>query len=168
MPLKDSSPLDINLLDEDIFQVDVDEKFTPEEFDMMMYFDGFKCEKGGGISVSLFIPQGVHIPYSFKLAFSCMNNNVEYEALILGLRIAKDLKVDRLIIYGDSLLIMNQILDIYHCHNKLLKSYKKLVVNLFKHFKIFKIKSTLRSSNHFTDTMASLGSLILPNLHQYI
>ena len=100
-PLQDSSPLNINLLDEDIFWVDVDEKFTLEEFDMMMYFDGSKCEQGGGAGVILFIPQGVPIPCSFKLAFSYMNNNVEYEALILGLRTTINLKVDRLMIYYD-------------------------------------------------------------------
>lgn len=80
---------------------------------MMMYFDGSKCEQEGGVGVIFFIPHGVPISYSFKLAFLYMNNNVEYEALILGLRTTINLKFNRLMIYDDSLLIINQVLGIY-------------------------------------------------------
>lgn len=135
---------------------------------MMMHLNGSKCEQEEDVGIMLFTPQGIPIPYSYKLAFSCMDNNVEYEALILGLKYIIDLKVDRIIIYGDSLLIINQVLSIYHYHNELLKSYRELIVNLLKHFKIFKIEFAPRSSNHFIDTMVSLGSLILINPHRYI
>lgn len=105
------------------------------------------------------------IPYYFKFAFPCMNNNAKYEALVFDLRTTIDLKFDRLMIYGDSFLIMNQVLGIYQYHNELINSYRKLAINLFNNFKIFKIESTPKSSNHFADTMAFLGSLILPNPH---
>lgn len=164
-PLLDASPLDINLLEEDIFQVDVNEKFTLEEFNMMMYFDGSKYEQGGGVGVIFFIPQGVPIPYSFKFAFMCTNNNAKYEALILDLRIAINLKVDKLMIYDDSLLIVNQVLGIYQYHNNFLKSYKDLAINPLKHFKFFKIELALRSLNHFIDTMASLDSTQSPSTY---
>lgn len=135
---------------------------------MMMYFDGSRCELGRRVGIIFFTPQGIPIPYSFKLDFLCMNNNIKYEALILSLRITIDLKVDRLIIYDDSILIVNQVLGLYQYHNELLKSYRELVANLLKHFKILKIDSTPRSLNHFTNTMASLGSLIPPNPHRCI
>lgn len=97
-----------------------------------------------------------------------MNNNVECEALILGLRIAIELKIKRLMIYDDYLLIVNQVLDIYQYHNELLKSYREEAINLLKCAKFYKIEFAPRSSNHFIKTMASLGLLIPPNPHQYI
>lgn len=45
-PLESSSPLQISLLDEDIFKIDeVEEPIdTQEDFDITMYFDGSRCE----------------------------------------------------------------------------------------------------------------------------
>lgn len=67
---------------------------------------------------------------SFKLSFDCTNNNVEYEALILGLILAIDMKYDYLNIYGDSLLIINQVKGIYGYNHPHLKLYKALVETL--------------------------------------
>lgn len=124
-PLESSSPLQISLLDENIFKIDEVEEHvdTQEDFDITMYFDGSRCEQGGGAKVIFFTLQGVPIPYSFKLDFLCTNNNVEYEALILGLKVAIELKFEHLLIYGDSQLVVNQILGTYQCHNELLKVY---------------------------------------------
>lgn len=58
-----------------------------------------------------------------------MNNNAEYEILILGLRTTIELKIERFMIYNDSLLIMNQVLSIYQYHNELFMSYSEEVVN---------------------------------------
>lgn len=58
-----------------------------------MYFDRSKCDQGGDIRVFFFISQGIPIPYSFNLAFPFMNNNAEYKALILDLRITIKLKI---------------------------------------------------------------------------
>lgn len=45
-----------------------------------MYLDESKCKQGEDVEVIFFTLQVIPIPYSFKLSFSCMNNNVEYEA----------------------------------------------------------------------------------------
>jgi len=83
------------LANEHIFQLDnVDLPIElEEEWDMIIQFDRPKCEKGGGASVIFITPQGILIPYSFKLDFPCTNNNVEYEALILAIKIALKLKL---------------------------------------------------------------------------
>ena len=57
-----------------------------------MYFDGATNQSGYVIGVMLVSPQGDHIQRSVHLAFSnqypTMNNIVEYEACILGLKTA--------------------------------------------------------------------------------
>ena len=52
-------------------------------------------------------PQGVPMPVYFKLSFECMNNNVKYEALILGLKLETKINYEHLKIHWDSLLIIN-------------------------------------------------------------
>lgn len=63
-------------------------------------------------------------------------------------------------IYGDSLLIINQVKGTYACNHPRLKLYKALVETLFEYFKAYDLKVTHRLMNHFADMMASLGSLI--------
>lgn len=165
--LQDNSPLDINLPNEDIYKIDKEKEFinTHENFDMMMYFYGSKFEHGDGMVVIFFTHQGIPIPYSFKLVFFSINNNAKYKDLILGLSFAIDLKIERLMIYGDYFLIINQIIGIYEFHNELLKHYREEVIKLLKWVKAYKIEFDLRSSNGFVDTMDYLRSLITPHPH---
>lgn len=57
-------------------------------------------------------------------------------------------------------MIINQVKGIYACNHPHLKLYKTLVENLLEYFKVYDLEVTPRSSNHFVDMMASLGSLI--------
>ena len=91
---------------------------------MTMYFYGSKCEQGGGVDIFFFTPQGVPIPSSFKLPFPYNNNHTKYESFIWGLGTTIYLKIEILMIYNDSLLVVNQILGVYQYHNEFLKSYR--------------------------------------------
>jgi ribonuclease HI len=44
-----------------------------------------------------------------RLQFECTNNTTEYEACIISLEVALELKVKKLEVYGDSMLIICQI-----------------------------------------------------------
>ena len=62
-----------------------------------MYFDGAANHSGYGIGVLLISPHSDHIPRSVFLAFfdrhPTMNNIVEYEACILGLKTTFELGI---------------------------------------------------------------------------
>ncbi|KAH9292073.1 hypothetical protein KI387_042740, partial [Taxus chinensis] len=53
-------------------------------------------------------PEGVLHPFSFKLQFENTNNTAEYEALILGLQVAKEQGIKNLLARGDAELIVKQ------------------------------------------------------------
>ncbi|XP_059310221.1 uncharacterized protein LOC132061409 [Lycium ferocissimum] len=57
-----------------------------------MYFDGAAQHDGAGAGVVFVTPQGEFLPYSFTLTQCCSNNVAEYQALILGLEMAVDMK----------------------------------------------------------------------------
>lgn len=53
-----------------------------------LYFDSSYSSHGSSIGVLLVTPQGDYIPKSLKLQFRYTNNITEYEALVVGLKIA--------------------------------------------------------------------------------
>lgn len=92
-----------------------DEFFLPIEMDETweLYFDGSRCCIGSREGVFLFSPHKKSIPLSYRLNFLYTNNITEYEALIAGLKLALALNVKHIHIYGDSQLIIRQVIGIY-------------------------------------------------------
>ena len=50
-----------------------------------IYVDGASNQKGSGIGLVLISPENVIIEKSLRLDFSAMNNEVEYEVLVIGM-----------------------------------------------------------------------------------
>ena len=65
---------------------------------------------GAGAGVVLISPEGGKFRYAVRLHFPVSNNVAEYEALISGLRIAIDIGATRLCVYGDSKLVVDQVM----------------------------------------------------------
>jgi ribonuclease HI len=61
------------------------------------------------------------------MEFETTNNIAEYEALVLGLRVAKDMAIDCVEIFGNSELIINQVRNIYQDKKQSLKKYRNEV-----------------------------------------
>jgi hypothetical protein len=74
-----------------------------------MVFDGVVNQYGNGIGEVIITPQGTHLPFTARLTFKCTNNMAEYEACIMGLEEAMNLKIKYLDVFGDSALVVNQI-----------------------------------------------------------
>ena len=88
-----------------------------------MYFDGSSCKEGSGAGVLLISPGGEAIRLMYKLEFITTNNTTEYEALLLGLKAAKDLGIQQISVYGDSELVVQQVRNNYQVRQDLLKVY---------------------------------------------
>ena len=58
-----------------------------------------------------------------RLDFPATNNESEYEALIVGLDLAKAAGAARIVIYYDSQVITNQINEDYECKGERMKMY---------------------------------------------
>jgi ribonuclease HI len=75
----------------------------------VMYFDGSLKLKGGGAGVLFISPKGEQLKYVFQMLLKVSNNEAEYEVLLYGLRLAVSLGIKQLIVYGDSLLVVQQV-----------------------------------------------------------
>ena len=67
--------------------------------------------------------RGLKTTLSFNLAFRCINNQEEYEALVIGLEILLDLEAKDVRVIGDSQLVLRQLIGEYKCNNLPLASY---------------------------------------------
>jgi ribonuclease HI len=74
-----------------------------------MYFYGSLKLGGGGAGVLFISPRGEQLKYMFQILFDVSNNKAEYEALLHGLCLAISLGIKRLLVYGDSLLVVQQV-----------------------------------------------------------
>ena len=82
----------------------------------------------------LVTPQGDYIPKAFKLLFPTTNNIAKYEALVVGLKITIEWNSIELEVFGDSQLIIKQVLSEYQTKDDKFLPYKELVDQLAQHF----------------------------------
>ena len=73
----------------------------------ILYVDGASNENGFGMGMMLISPEVHKIHCALHFRFSVSNNEVEYEALITGLCLARELQVHNLRVYNDSQLVVN-------------------------------------------------------------
>jgi ribonuclease HI len=74
-----------------------------------MFFDGASSRESVGVGVVFLSPTQETISLSYKLEFETINNVAEDEALVLGLRVAKDMKIEEMEVFGDVELIVHQV-----------------------------------------------------------
>lgn len=92
---------------------------------------------------------------ALKLGFKASNNKVKYKALLIGLKVAKELQVKKLLIHCDSMLIDNQVTMDYVTHHPSLGLYLDKVKTLFKKFE--NMKSNISPDEKIATLMHSLG-----------
>nr|AAL93054.1 putative GAG-POL precursor [Oryza sativa Japonica Group] len=90
-----------------------------------MHFDGSKRLTGTGAGVVLISPTGERLSYVLWIHFSASHNVAEYEALLHGLRIAICLGIRRLIVRGDSQLVVNQVMKEWSCPDDNMTAYRQ-------------------------------------------
>ena len=113
-----------------------------------MYFDGSSSKEGAGAGIVLISPRGGNVCLMYKLEFHTTNNTTKYEALVMGLRIAKDLGIQQLAIFGDSELVVQRGKNVYQVKKQLLKVYRNEVWDLMDSlFSTFNISFIPRDQN---------------------
>ena len=126
----------------------------------ILFTDGASNVRGTGLGIILKSPQGDTIPQSINCTFPATNNEAEYEALVAGLQLAKDLGIKNLQVFVDSLLVTNHFNGSYAVKGEKLFQYLEIVSNLAKDFNFFDIKQVPREDNTEADALANLASAL--------
>ena len=75
-----------------------------------MSFDGACSSSRSGVGIVLVNPRNIGHPHAIRLEFACMNNEAEYEALIQGMILTQEMKIEHIIVTCDSQLVINQVI----------------------------------------------------------
>jgi ribonuclease HI len=99
-----------------------------------------------------------HQVMSSRLKTYCTNNQAEYEALLFGLELLNYMGVKHVKAFGDSQLIVQQVLEEYQCFDGTLNSYLEKCWGIIHSFDEFSIQHISRVENHRANNLAQDAS----------
>ena len=119
-------------------------KFTvvdqdPESEYWTMYTDGSSTSGIGGVGVILLSPENDALKYGVQLQFPTTNNEADYEAIRMGLKVAKALGMRNLKLNSNSKLVTRQMNNEYKSKEDRMKRYLALTNQLISNFDDIKI-----------------------------
>ena len=125
---------------------------------LTMYFDGSLNLNGIGMGVYFISPSGDKLCYVLHIHFRASNNTVEYEAALHNLHIAIELGVKRLMVYGDSALMTNQLNKDWNSTNEKMDAYCVAIKNSKTGSTESNTILWFRADNQAADELSKLGS----------
>ena len=127
-------------------------------FRWVLSVDGSSNQLGSGAGIILEGPNGVLIEQSLRFAFKASNNQAEYEALIVGILLAKEMGARVLMAKSDSLLITGQVTGEFQAKDPQMAAYLEYVQELRRSFVLFEVVHVPREQNARADLLAKLAS----------
>jgi ribonuclease HI len=124
----------------------------------VMYFDGSLKLEGAGAGVLLISPTGEQLKYVLRIFWKVSNNEAEYEALLHGLRLAASLGIKRLLVYGDSAVVINQVNKSWDRNKENMDAYCLEVRKLENKFYGLEFHHVVRDNNVAANVLSKLGS----------
>ena len=88
-----------------------------------MYFDGALNINGASAGILFITPTKDKLQYVLRIHFPASNNAAEYEACLHGLCIDVELSVKRIMVHGDSALVINQLNKDWSCSSEKMDAY---------------------------------------------
>ncbi|XP_016199222.1 uncharacterized protein LOC107640187 [Arachis ipaensis] len=123
-----------------------------------LYFDGSKHKDGAGVGILIVSPERIPSKFVFEIKYPCLNNEAEYEALILGLEILINKGVLEVQILGDSQLVLKQLLKEFKCNNERLQKYLTTAWELLTSFQKVSLVHIPRIQNEMANELAQISS----------
>ncbi|XP_050877292.1 uncharacterized protein LOC127081045 [Lathyrus oleraceus] len=122
-------------------------------------FDGSSNYSGHGVGAVLMNLNRGFTPFIARLCFDSTNNVAEYEACILGIEAAIDLRIKILEVYGDSALVIYQVKGEWETRDAKLIPYRAHVVKMIEYFDDITFHHIPRVENQVADALATLASM---------
>ncbi|KAL0409949.1 UNVERIFIED_CONTAM: Retrovirus-related Pol polyprotein from transposon opus [Sesamum latifolium] len=126
----------------------------------LLHVDGSSTAQGSGAGIVITTPQGEDLEFAIKFGFKASNNEAEYEALVIGLRMAHETGAKHLLAYSDTQLVVKQVEDTYEAKEENMIQYLQQIANLKTKFHHFQIIQIPREENAKADSLSKLASSI--------
>jgi len=142
-----------------------------KEITWYLEFDGSVNKLGAGAGIWIHNTQNNHTEgCAYRLKFRCTNNMVEYEALLLGLKLIKSLGAAKDSILSDSDVIIQQMKGNFVTNDNRLRAYRTAateILNTFTECKLTKISRSHNLNAHSLATFASTCKLHFEPNHYF-
>lgn len=130
--------------------------------------DGLSNLKGGGAGIVLERLGELVLERSLCFNFQANNNQAEYEAVIVSLKLAKEVKISHFLVCIDSKLIASQIKGDFQKKNALLLKYIQRALKLIKGFTKFEVSHIPWKEKAIADLLARLARTKDPGLNRTV
>ena len=123
-----------------------------------VYVDGASNQKGLWIRLVLISPKKVIVEKSLRLDFSVTNNEVEYEALLIGMAMVQRMGGKSVKVFSDSRLVVNQIKGEFEAKDERVQGYLSQVKCLQSKFDSFDLLHIPKNGNTHADSLTMLAT----------
>ncbi|XP_010248423.1 PREDICTED: uncharacterized protein LOC104591315 [Nelumbo nucifera] len=127
---------------------------TWDEEPWILHVDGSSNQRGSGAGLILYGPSEVKLEYALLFGFEASNNEAEYEALITGLNLAKEMGTKHLIMCSDSQQVVNQVNGDYETRDSTIAAYLTKAREILPGFNSCFIRQIQRSENAEVDALS--------------
>ncbi|GAV58867.1 RVT_3 domain-containing protein [Cephalotus follicularis] len=103
-------------------------------------------------------PSGWTLEYALRFGFKATNNEAEWEALIVGLTIAKHLEVQRIEASGDSQLVVSLASGEHEAREDSMAKYLSHFQSLKSAFEVLRVLKVSRAENARADQLSKLAT----------
>ncbi|XP_060170294.1 uncharacterized protein LOC132601202 [Lycium barbarum] len=126
-----------------------------------LYTDGATNESGSRLGLVLKVPSGEIVRQAIKFP-KITNNEVEYEVVAAGLKLALKYRAESIKVHYDSQLVVNQVNGTFSIKEPRMQKYQTQISDLFAKFKDWGLEQVPRESNAEADGLAKLASAADP------
>ncbi|KAK8934997.1 hypothetical protein KSP39_PZI015020 [Platanthera zijinensis] len=139
------------------YTVEVKEAETSPVVAWEMLVDGASGKNSFGGGMVLVSPEGTRIEQALKVHFALTNNQAEYEAIIAGLRLARELGIQDIKVSTDSMIVAGHIEGEFEVREPTLQLYLTKVKRIIGQFRSFSVQHVPREENTRADLLAKHG-----------
>ena len=133
-----------------------------------LYVDGAANQRGSRVGLILVSPKRITIEKSLRLNFSATNNEVEYEALLMGMTMVQKMGEKAVKVFSDSKLVMGQVRGDLEARDLRMQEYLYQVRSIQEKFEIFELSHVPRSGNTHADSLATLATSLAQDLPRVV
>ncbi|KAL0292486.1 UNVERIFIED_CONTAM: Ribonuclease HI [Sesamum radiatum] len=126
----------------------------------LLHMDGYSTTQGSGVGIVITSPYGEDLEFAIKFGFKASNNEAEYEALVIGMRLAYEIGARNLVAYSDSQLIVKQVEGTYEAKEENMIHYLQQIAELKTGFESFQLIHIPREENVKTYCLSKLANAL--------
>ncbi|KAL0413262.1 UNVERIFIED_CONTAM: hypothetical protein Sradi_1527900 [Sesamum radiatum] len=124
----------------------------------LLHVDGSSTAQVSGAGIVITTPHGENLEFAIKFRFKASNTEAEYEALVIGMRIAHEAEARHLLAYLESQLVVKQVEGAYEAKEESMIQYLQQIADLKTKFHHFLIVQIPREENAKADSLSKLAS----------